>query len=233
MGCPVARSVTLPSSTDAVGGREPVGRQPLVDDLDPRRDGHVGPVDAGGVDVDLRGRGGVAGLGRVEVGRQLAEAFPAGRLPDRERPSRSSPPRASPARRFGASQKLWPAPSWTTIRLVFTSSLAKSARTAFRALASPRHSACHWPPPNGGPSHQAMRPGWLKIAAAPAGQPGSGIGLLPVAARDQRGRLPRGGDRQDGEQQTRRDSGHGIPREHAESHTRIYGRERVFLAEIS
>ena len=120
---------------------------------------------------------------------------------------------------FGASQKLWPVPSWTTIRLVFTSSLAKSARTALSALASPRHSACHWPPPNGGPSHQAMRPVWLKIAAAPVGQPGSAIGVLPAPARDQRERLPRGDDRQDGDQQTRRDSGHGIPRERTESHT--------------
>src|SRR4051794_34024917 len=65
------------------------------------------------------------------------------------------------------------------MRLDFTSSLAKSARTAESALVSPRHSACHWPPPKGGPSHQATRPGWLKIAAAPAGQPGSLIGLLP------------------------------------------------------
>ena len=85
--------------------------------------------------------------------------------------------------RFGASQKLWPVPSWTTIRLIFTSILAKSARTAFSALASPRHSACHWPPPNGGPSHQAMRPVWLKIAAAPVGQPGSGTGLFPASPR--------------------------------------------------
>ena len=122
---------------------------------------------------------GVAGIGRVQVGRQLAEAFPAGGLPDHERPSRSSPPPASPARGSGRARSCgrcrrgrrpaWPSrPSWRS----------RPGRRS-SALASPRHSACHWPPPNGGPSHQAMRPVWLKIAAAPAGQPGSVTGLLP------------------------------------------------------
>src|SRR5262249_27782187 len=77
------------------------------------------------------------------------------------------------------SQKLLPMPSCRTTRFDFTSSLAKSARTALSALASPRHSACHWPPPNGGPSHQAIRAVTLKIAAAPVGQPGSRSGLFP------------------------------------------------------
>ena len=52
-------------------------------------------------------------------------------------------------------------------------------RIALRVFASPRHSECHCPPPNGGPSHHATRPGWLKIDAAPFGQPGSAIGLFP------------------------------------------------------
>src|SRR5262249_33743532 len=56
-------------------------------------------------------------------------------------------------------------------------------RTALRTLALPQHSACHWPPPKGGPSHQAIRHGWLKIAAAPVGQPGSGTGLFPASPR--------------------------------------------------
>ena len=131
--------------------------------------------------------------------------------------------------RFGASQKLWPVPSWTTTRLVFTSILAKSARTAFSALASPRHSACHWPPPKGGPSHQAMRPGWLKIAAAPCGPAGIGDRLVARIRPDQRECLPRGGDRQDGDQETRRDSGHGIPRERTESHTEDLRPKAEFL----
>jgi hypothetical protein len=72
-----------------------------------------------------------------------------------------------------------PIPSCTITRLFFWSSLAKLARTSFKALVSPRHSEWHWPPPNGGPSHQAIRDEVLKIAAAPFGQPGSLIGALP------------------------------------------------------
>src|SRR5262249_14133916 len=72
-------------------------------------------------------------------------------------------------------------PSCTTTRLFFWSSLAKPARTSFKALASPRHSECHSPPPNGGPSHQAIRDCVLKIAAAPFGQPGALIGVFPSA----------------------------------------------------
>src|SRR6185503_17459140 len=60
--------------------------------------------------------------------------------------------------RLGLSQKLCPKPLCTTTRLFFTSSLANSSSTALIVLASPRHSACHWPPPNGGPSHHATRP---------------------------------------------------------------------------
>ena len=55
----------------------------------PVRDGHVGPANiAAGVDVDLRGRAlvGIARIGGVEIGRQLAEVFPVGGLPDHEDP---------------------------------------------------------------------------------------------------------------------------------------------------
>ena len=40
-------------------------------------------------------------------------------------------------------------------------------RSPIRAGRTPRYSACHCPPPKGGPSHQAMRAALLKIAAAP------------------------------------------------------------------
>src|SRR5262249_13739066 len=62
---------------DTVRVGVPVGYEPTVDDLDPLREGHIGPGDVAGVDVDLRRRTGVAGVRRVEVGRELAEAFPA------------------------------------------------------------------------------------------------------------------------------------------------------------
>ncbi len=81
--------------------------------------------------------------------------------------------------RFMLSQKLAPTPSWRITRLFLTSSVAKPARISLSALASPRHSECHWPPPYGGPSHQAIRLSVLKIAAAPLGQPGSARRLLP------------------------------------------------------
>ena len=70
----------MPLHDRPVLGREPVGRQASVVDLDPLGDGDRGPIDAGGEDVDLRGRRGVAGVGGVEVGRHLAEVFPIGRL---------------------------------------------------------------------------------------------------------------------------------------------------------
>jgi hypothetical protein len=84
---------------------------------------------------------------------------------------------------------------------------------------------------------RALPPGDAARVVEERGRPGgpSGVGdrLVAFPARDQCVRLPGIDDSQDGDQETRRDSGHGIPREHAESHARIYGRERVCLAEIS
>ena len=50
--------------------------------------------------------------------------------------------------------------------LQFDVQLGEFDQGGVKAFVSPRNSACHCPPPNGGPSHQAMRAALLKIAAA-------------------------------------------------------------------
>ena len=69
------------------------------------------------------------------------------------------------------------------IRFLTDSVFAKSSTTWESFSLSPWHSECHRPPPNGGSSYHAILCGELTIFAAPFGQPGSAIGVLPLSPR--------------------------------------------------
>jgi len=83
---------------------------------------------------------------------------------------------------------------------------------------------------NGGPSHHATRPLWLKIAAAPLGQPGSLTGSFPSPPVDQRERRRGRCDRKHRDQQPGCELAHGIsPGERTKSHMKHNGPATGFL----
>src|SRR5262249_29984955 len=92
------------------------------------------------------------------------------------------------------------------------------------ALSVPLAAAERWAFPPGDPAR----------VVEDHGRPGRpariGDRLVAFPARDQRGCLPWGGRRQHGDQETRRDSAHGIPRSAWRATQGIYGRKAGFLA---
>ena len=165
----------------AIGGREAVGLEPLVGDFDTRRNGHVRPVNVAACeDVDLgrRAFGGIVCGGRAQVRGQIAEAFPTRQAakPRTTNPSRSFALRGlvvgvepeAPARAVVDSQSL----RWHV-------ELGKGGQNGVEGIGIAATFGVPLAAAIRRPFHQAIRAGVLKIAAAPAGQPGSPIGLLP------------------------------------------------------
>ena len=136
--------------------------QSLVGDFDTFRDYHVGPLDvSAGVHVDLRGRTCfiVAHVAWLKGWRQLGQLLPVSRLPDHEYPINLSCGDLSTLV-IGIEPKAASNSIVNDQPLCLRVDLSKaSQRGVVNAFVSPRHSACHWPPPNGGPSQYATRPG--------------------------------------------------------------------------